>query len=104
MYPVYGDVAEKETQGKEGPAGERMCGPGQTPQCGEIINPYNLDSYLPRFVGHEFEFLKYSLLHIFLQSLRWFQLVSYLFTIFTNIHPCPLFPVPFLFKLLNELS
>lgn len=51
MYPLCGDVAEEETQGKEGPAAERLCGPGQTPQCGEILNIYNLDSYLPKFVG-----------------------------------------------------
>lgn len=46
MYPVSGDVAEEETQRAEGPAGERLRGPGQTPQCGEIIIYYN-SSYLP---------------------------------------------------------
>lgn len=43
MHPVFGDVAKEEIQSKEGPTGERLCGPGQTPQCGEIPNLYNLD-------------------------------------------------------------
>lgn len=51
MYPVYPDVAEEETQGKEGPTAERLRGPGQTPQCGEILNICNLELDLQRFVG-----------------------------------------------------
>lgn len=51
MYPVYGDVAEEEAQGKEGPTGARLCGSRQTPQCGEILNLYDPDSYLIRHVG-----------------------------------------------------
>lgn len=51
MYPVVGDVAEEETQRKEGLIGERLRGSGQTPQCGEILNLSNLDLYLSNFVG-----------------------------------------------------
>lgn len=40
IHPGCGDVAEEEIQRKEGPPGERLCGPGQTPKCGEI--PYSL--------------------------------------------------------------
>lgn len=51
MYPVYCDVAEEETQGKERPTAERLCGPGQTPQCGEILHLYNPDLHLAKCVG-----------------------------------------------------
>lgn len=61
MYPVVGDVAEEETQRKEGLIGERLRGSGQTPQCGEILNLSNLDLYLSNFVG---QFQKYFVLHI----------------------------------------
>lgn len=37
MHIVCADVAEEETQRNERPTGERLCGPGQTPQCGEMI-------------------------------------------------------------------
>lgn len=43
MYRVYGDVVEEKTQGKEGPTGEGLCGPGQTPECGEILYLGDLD-------------------------------------------------------------
>lgn len=43
MYRVYGDVVEEKTQGEKGPTGEGLCGPGQTPKCGESLNLYNLD-------------------------------------------------------------
>lgn len=32
-----GDVAEKEAEGKAGPAAEGLRGSGQTPQCGEEL-------------------------------------------------------------------
>lgn len=37
MYHFHGDVAEEEAPGKEGPAGEGLRGPGQTPKCGEKL-------------------------------------------------------------------
>lgn len=61
MYPVSGDVAEEETQRAEGPAGERLRGPGQTPQCGEIIIYYNLVHIYQDVFAKTFVFLKYPL-------------------------------------------
>lgn len=43
MCPVCGDVAEEEIQRNEGPAGERLRSPGQTPECGEIRDHYRLN-------------------------------------------------------------
>lgn len=38
VHRFNGDVAEKEAQGKAGPAGEGLRGSGQTPKCGgELI-------------------------------------------------------------------
>lgn len=34
---LHGDVAEKEAEGEEGPAGEGLRGAGQTPECGEKL-------------------------------------------------------------------
>lgn len=61
MYPVSDNVAEEETQRAEGPARERLCGPGQTPQCGEIINYYNLVHIYQDVFAKTLVFLKYSL-------------------------------------------
>lgn len=78
MHLVSGHVAEEETQRKEGPTGERMCGSGKTPQCGEIIYDCHLHSYSFGFVCKHV--LKYDLLCIFPQSLRCFHLVSNTFS------------------------
>ena len=43
MCPVRDDVAEEEIQRHEGPVGERLCSPGQTPECGEICHHYRLN-------------------------------------------------------------
>ena len=75
-------MAEEEEKGNEEPAGERLRGPGKAPQCGENIQLYN-HIYQFLLIG-KCKFLKDSLLHILPQSLRWFQLVSYLLTVNAN--------------------
>lgn len=69
----HGDVAEKEAQGEAEPAGEGLCGSGQTPKCGEelIYGIFTLD-----LCQLNEKLLKCSLFLQLSQSLRWFQLVS----------------------------
>lgn len=46
VHRFNGHVAEKEAQGKAGPAGEGLRGSGQTPKCGEGLIYRSFSLYL----------------------------------------------------------
>ncbi len=95
---------KKKHKGKRDPLQRGCVAQGKHPNVVRSLISAILIYIYQNLLVSMFEFLKYSLLHILPQSLRWFQLVSYLFIIEANIHPCPVFPVLFLNKLLNGLS
>lgn len=79
---------KKKHKGKRDPLQRGCVAQGKHPNVvRSLISIVQIYIYQDLLVS-EFEFLKYTLLPVLPQSLRWFQLVSYLFTIKTNINPC----------------
>lgn len=87
---------KKKHKGKRDPLQRGCVAQGKHPNVVRFLS-FVLQNYIyQNLLVSKFEFLKYFLLHILPQSLRWFQLVSYSFTIEASyiifiIH-CPIFP------------